>query len=155
MEKSLISLCTVRVFIHRQHSLKFHSYSDGILHLPLCRARMDGYSVYNHPSACCVEVLVFKLSKPSTVYCIGIVSAEFIYIKVLGPISYLFIRSEAYSDFTMLYFRMLLKISHHTDNLSYTCLIISTKECSSVCNYEGFALKFRKSREVTYLHYHT
>ena len=126
MEKSLIALCTVRVFIHRQHSLKFHSYSDGILHLPLCRARMDGYSVYNHPSACCVEVLVFKFSKPSAVYRIGIVSAEFIYIKVLGPISYLFIRGEAYSDFTMLYFRMFLKISHHTDNLSYTCLIIST-----------------------------
>ena len=126
MEKSLIALCTVRVFIHRQHSLKFHSYSDGILHLPLSRTRMNGYSVYNHPSACCVEVLVFKLSKPSSVYRIGIVSTEFVHIKVLGSISYLFIRGEAYSDFTMLYFRMLLKISHHTDNLGYSRLIIST-----------------------------
>ena len=126
MEKSLIALCAVRIFIHREHSLKFHSYSDGILHLPLCRARMNGYSVYDYLSACCVEVLVFKLSKPSAIYRIGIVSAEFIYIKVLGSISYLFIRGEAYSDFTMLYFRMFLKISHHTDNLGYTCLIIST-----------------------------
>ena len=149
--ESFVSACVLRLLLHREEAVELHSNEDGVLHLALCRARVNVAALDADCRSRSIEVLILQLADLAAVHGVCILCSEFLDIEFHHAASDLLIRSESYLDVAMLELRMLDDILHGIHDLGDSGLVISSQEGCAVCSDDGLALVVQQFRELARL----
>ena len=140
MIEALIAFCLLWYLCCWDHVVELTCQTAGINHLSLGITCMNAYAMDKHLSTSSIEVLIFKLTEVATINGIAPFATKLLYIKVMRTHTNLFVWVESNTDVTMFYLVVVTKETHSLYYLSYTCLVVSTQQCRTVCYDEVFSL---------------
>ena len=154
MIKAFIAFRIRRIFLYRQHRVKFHRYQQSIDHFILCTTRVDAQTLNVNFCTCGIEVFIIHAIDLSTVNRICKIGTEFRNTEMIRSPAYLFIRSKCQTDFSMLTVFLKQRFRHRHD-FRDSRLVISTQQRRSICHDQILADFFLQACKIMDSHFDT
>lgn len=115
MVKALIAFRISRIFLYRQHGVKFHRYQQGVDHFILRTSRMDAQTLNLNFCTSGIEVFIIHAVYLSSVNRICNISTEFRNTEMIRSPTNLFVRCKCQTDFSMLTAFLKQRFRHRHD----------------------------------------
>ena len=138
MVKALVFFRVIRRLQRREQAVQLHGDERGVDHLALRRAGMDGLAADLDLRAGRVEVLIFQLAECAAVDGIGVIRAEALHIKPVGPASDLLVGRKGQPDGSMRLFGCKQQLCGGQD-LRHARLVVRAEQRRAVCDDQALA----------------